>query len=227
MDNTRTHPERRSLRQRLYSHSNATTPEVSKYGKCLKRKALPAKTKEESPVKDPETVEALIEETLRVLMDLHHLHQRLIRTNDSAEAGMRPPPEIYRSRQRSFRPRSNRTNSAPEERLPYQATIPPTQAVAPLSLYSSRCSSMAERSSESVPSLTEFSSRCSPIPNSAATPPALPCKSPLRNSCVLDGGANRRDSILGPAIALCDELLSESRETTEKACTVKGPGVKS
>ncbi|CAK1365825.1 unnamed protein product [Cercospora beticola] len=220
MDNTRTHSERRSLRQR---HSNATTPEVSKYGRCLKRKSLPAKTKDETPAKDPETVEALIDETLRVLMDLHHLHQRLVRTSTSVEAGTCSPPDLHRSRQRSSRPRSNRTNSAPEERVSYPATNSSPQAVAPLPLYSSRCSSMAERSSEPVPSLTEFSSRCSPIPSSAATPPALPCKSPLRNSSVIDQGANRRDSILGPAIALCDELLSESRETTEKVEQVKGP----
>lgn len=183
MANTQTHIEKRSLRQRLYSHSNATTPEVSKYGRCLKRKSLPAKTKDEKPVKDPETVEALIDETLRVLMDLHHLHQRLIRTNDSAESGMRPPSELHRSRQRSSRPRSSRTNSAPEERVSYPVTNSSPQAVAPLSLYSSRCSSMDAGSSESVPSLTEFSSRCSPIPSSAVTPPALPCKSPLRRSC--------------------------------------------
>ncbi|KAF2208362.1 hypothetical protein CERZMDRAFT_91592 [Cercospora zeae-maydis SCOH1-5] len=179
--------------------------------------SAPTKIQNQTQIRDPETVEALIEETMRVLMDLHRLHQRLIKASKSGEAERHSPLNLAPT------PRFSRTGPAPGNHLPSQASLSSTRPIAPLSLSSSRCSSMAENHDKAVLALTDSSSRCASPSSSAATPPTLPCKSPLRKSCIVDGASNRRDSILGPAIALCDELLGESIEVPNTVHDGKGP----
>ncbi|USW51575.1 hypothetical protein Slin15195_G048940 [Septoria linicola] len=224
--------QKRSLRRRLsrYNLPNVTATTLPGEFDDVARPKLKASMQALSQAMDCETAEALVNETLRLTMDLQQVHQQLnevLKTKSAESVNRRVLLPQFSFELRPVLPLLPDVHPAHRvgELQLDKMTRNSTQAAAHLSLCSGRCSSTASYHStrsasddqvfQFLPALTASSSCYSCSASSMQSLPRPPPPGTMF-SCLSDTALeilHRHDSILGPAIALCDELLDQSLDS--------------